>query len=64
MIHMKIAYDGFMLDVEEEISFELDGSVPSSAETAQEIWRRQGQRILRQGERLMNLSKEFLAMAR
>jgi hypothetical protein len=49
-----MAYNEFMSDIEDEISAELDGSVPSSAEAARKVWRRQG-------EQIVNLGKELLA---
>ncbi len=54
LAHIKMAYNEFMSDIEDEISAELDGSVPTSAEAAQKVWRRQG-------ERIVNLGKELLA---
>lgn len=57
LAHIKMACNEFMSDVEDVISAELDDSVPSSAEAAQKVWRRQRDRIV-------NLGKEFLSRAR
>jgi hypothetical protein len=46
--------------VEEEISFECKGSA-RSAEAAQEIWRKQANKIKTQGGRLLNFSKGCLS---
>lgn len=54
LAHIKMACNDFMSDIEDEISAELDGRGPSSAEAAQKVWRRQG-------ERIVNLGKELLA---
>lgn len=51
--HIKVAWDAFMSDVKKEFLFEVEGTVASSAEAAQEVWRRQSESVL-------NFCKKFL----
>ena len=59
-VQLARAFGHIKAAVEEEISFECQGSA-RSAEAAQEIWRKQANNIKTQGGRLLNFSKGCLS---